>query len=147
MFSSSLMFGTREKPLAVVVADDVGEICSLINQWLTDLGCSVTSTATGNEVKKLMRSQHFDLIIADVLMPDGDGLEVILEARQSQPKARVLAISGGGRHLQAEDCLRFAKGLGAHGVLLKPFNREQLLTAIEKLAVGSRGAQLGDDDD
>jgi hypothetical protein len=36
----------------------------------------------------------------------------------------VLAISGGGRRLTAPECLKLAKGLGAHEVLLKPFTRE-----------------------
>jgi CheY-like chemotaxis protein len=135
MFSSTLMFGSRDKPLSVVVVDDVVEICVLVRHWLSDVGCAVTSTASGNELAKLMRSKAFDLIITDVIMPDGDGLEVILEAKRVQPAARLLAISGGGSHLQAVDCLRFAKGLGAHAVLLKPFNREQLLDAVSKITL------------
>lgn len=135
MFSPTLMFGSREKPLSVIVADDVGEIRQLLRHWLSDAGCTVTATASGDELARQIRVQHFDLIITDVIMPDGDGLEVILEAKRTQPNARVLAISGGGNHLQAVDCLRFAKGLGAHGVLLKPFNREQLLAAVSQVSV------------
>lgn len=137
MFSSSLNFGSRNKPLAVAVADDVLEIRQLVDNWLSGVGCTVAAAASGNELAKLMRAQAFDLIITDILMPDGDGLEVILEARRSQPAARLLAISGGGNHLQAEDCLRFAKGLGAHAVLLKPFNREQLLEAVTKVSMST----------
>jgi CheY-like chemotaxis protein len=137
MFSSSLTFGARSKPLAVAVADDVVEIRQLVGNWLAGVGCTVAAAASGSELAKLMRAQPFDLIIMDVLMPDGDGLEVILEAKRSQPTARLLAISGGGNHLQAEDCLRFAKGLGAHAVLLKPFNREQLLDAVTKVSMAS----------
>jgi CheY-like chemotaxis protein len=137
MFSSTLTFGSREKPLSVIIADDVGEIRQLLRHWLSDAGCAVTATASGNELARQMRLQHFDLIITDVIMPDGDGLEVILEAKRTQPNARVLAISGGGQHLQAVDCLRFAKGLGAHGVLLKPFNREQLLDAVNQVSVSA----------
>jgi CheY-like chemotaxis protein len=74
-----------------------------------------------------------DLVITDVLMPDGDGLEVITSLRRVAPLTRVLAVSGGGNHLRATDCLAFAKGLGAHGVLMKPFNRAQLLAAVNKI--------------
>ena len=58
---------------------------------------------------------------------------MITEAKRTHPDVRVLAISGGGKHFPAFDCLRFAKGLGAHAVLLKPFNREQLLTAVNRV--------------
>ena len=89
--------------------------------------------SSGEEVSELLRRQPVDLVITDVLMPDGDGLDVIQSLRQTHSAARVLAISGGGRHLQATDCLKFAKGLGADEVLLKPFNREQLLAAVNRI--------------
>ncbi len=126
----------RSKPLSVVVADDVVEIQKLVEHWLSDVGCNVTCASSGNEVAKLVRARHFDVVITDVIMPDGDGLEVIADLKRTLPKARVLAISGGGNHLPAHDCLKFAKSLGAHAVLLKPFNRTQLLEAVTKVAQG-----------
>jgi CheY-like chemotaxis protein len=140
MFSSNSPFGVPTEPLSVVVADDVQEIRDLVEKWLRGAGCSVMSAASGSEVSRLLRSQQFDLIITDVIMPDGDGLEVISDARRLQPKARVLAISGGGNHLPAQDCLMFAKGLGANAVLLKPFNRERLLDAVSHVAPTPRVA-------
>ena len=136
MFSSTLTFASRTKPLSVIVADDVLEIRELIEHWLSKVGCTVESAGTGQEVCKLIRAHPVDVVITDVIMPDGDGLEVITEVKRSRPSARVLAISGGGNHLPATDCLKFAKGLGAHAVLLKPFNREQLLEAVSRLAPG-----------
>jgi CheY-like chemotaxis protein len=114
----------------VVVADDVVEIQQLVRQWLSDIGCVVTCVSTGRDAVRVVRNQHVDLVITDILMPDGDGLEVITALRTAQPSARVLAISGGGSHLGASDCLKFAKGLGAHGLLMKPFRREQLYDAL-----------------
>lgn len=73
---------------------------------------------------------HVDMVITDILMPDGDGLEVITELKRAQPSVRIIAMSGGGHHLRAAECLKFATGLGAHGLLLKPFKREQLLEAV-----------------
>lgn len=120
-------------PLRVIVADDVPEIQVLVETWLHDIGCEVKCASSGNEVFKLLRQQHFDLVIADVLMPDGDGLDVIVELRHMQRKTPVLAISGGGRHLEADQCLKMAHGLGANEVLLKPFSREQLLSAVRRV--------------
>jgi CheY-like chemotaxis protein len=126
----------RAAPLTVIVADDVTEIVVLLQTWLSEVGWSVMCASTGVEVLKLARKQHVDLIITDVLMPDGDGLDVIQDLKRSQPATRVLAISGGGKYLQASECLKFAKGMGAHDVLLKPFNREQLLAAVSRVIQG-----------
>jgi CheY-like chemotaxis protein len=118
------------KKLSVIVADDVEGIQDLVGHWLEEAGHSVMCAASGRAAMQLLKKRHFDLVIADVLMPDGDGLELILELKHTQPSVRILAISGGGRHMQASDCLKMAKNLGAHGLLFKPFNREQLLAAV-----------------
>ena len=127
------------KSLSVIVADDVEGIQDLVGHWLEESGHAVMCASTGRIASQLLKKQHFDLVITDVLMPDVDGLELILELKHSQPSVRILAISGGGRHMQATDCLKMAKNLGAHALLLKPFNREQLLAAM-KLAIPSESS-------
>jgi CheY-like chemotaxis protein len=117
-------------PLSVVVADDVVEIQMLLQQWLRDLGCLVTCVSTGREAVRVIRNEHVDMVITDILMPDGDGLEVISELKRTQPSVRIIAMSGGGRHLGAAECLKLATGLGAHGTLMKPFKREMLLEVV-----------------
>jgi CheY-like chemotaxis protein len=119
------------KHLSIVVADDLEEIQSLVYHWLDSAGHSVACVSNGNEVASILKRQAFDLVITDVIMPDGDGIEVISELKKKQPRPRILAISGGGNYLRANDCLNLAKGLGADGVLMKPFNRQQLLAAVE----------------
>jgi CheY-like chemotaxis protein len=132
MSSPPSTFPTPSTSISVVIADDVAEIQQLLQQWLRDLGYLVTCVSTGKEAVRVLRTVHVDLVITDILMPDGDGLEVISELRQAQPSARIIAMSGGGNHLRAVDCLKFAKGLGAHGVLMKPFNRQQLIEIVSQ---------------
>ena len=85
-----------------------------------------------------MAQQAFELVITDVLMPDGDGLDLITELRKKQPKARIIAMSGGGRYLEGSDYLKLAKGLGAHTAMMKPFTFEQLQDAIKVAFAGER---------
>jgi CheY-like chemotaxis protein len=118
------------KRMSVIVADDVPGILDLVGRWLEEAGHTVRCVSTGLEASQLLKSHHFDLVITDILMPDGDGLELILELKHAQPAIRILAISGGGRHMQAMDCLKMAKNLGAHAMLMKPFSREQLFAAM-----------------
>ena len=134
-------FPIRATPISVVVADDVTEIQQLLQQWLRDLGCVVTCVSTGKEAVRVLRTMHVDMVITDILMPDGDGLEVITQLRQIQPSARIIAMSGGGNHLGATECLKLANGLGAHGILLKPFNRQQVIEIVsQQLSLGGNAA-------
>jgi CheY-like chemotaxis protein len=130
MSSSPFSPSRPDEPLSVLVVDDVDEIRQLLTQWLREIGATARDAATGNEALRTLRGLAVDLLVTDILMPDRDGLELIAEVRRVRPTVRILAISGGGRHLRADDCLKFAKGLGAHGLLMKPFTRQQFLEAL-----------------
>jgi CheY-like chemotaxis protein len=130
-FNSGSAVPFEARSLSIIVADDVEGIRHLMQHWLEENGHHVMCASSGSEVAALLRKQTVDLVITDIIMPNGDGLEVMLELKRMQPNARVLAISGGGAYLRPRDCLNLARGLGANAVLLKPFNREQLLTAVK----------------
>lgn len=118
------------RPLAIIVADDVEEIVHLVGQCLEGAGHVVSYASSGSEVIRLLGRQPCDLIITDVLMPDGDGLDVIFAVKRGNLPTRILTISGGGKYMVAAECLRISQGVGADRVLLKPFNCQQLLEAV-----------------
>jgi len=124
--------------LAIMIADDVPEIQQLIAQWLQTRGHRVACVGCGNDAIRRMGQEHFDLVIADVLMGEGDGLDVIRELKHQRLPSRVLAISGGGKYMQAADCVKLAEGLGADAALLKPFNEHQLLHGIDRAMTAER---------
>ena len=115
-----------------MIADDIAEIQQLVAQWLRGRGHHVSCVSTGDAAIKLLEKEHFDLVIADVLMPEGDGLDVIREIKHKRNRSRILAISGGGKYMQAADCVKIAEGLGADAALLKPFDERQLLSGIDR---------------
>jgi DNA-binding NtrC family response regulator len=119
------------KSLSILVADDEDSIRSLLEHFLRHSGHTVVVVANAREACEVMARQVFDLVITDVLMPDGDGLDLITELKKKQPNARILAISGGGRYLEGSDYLKLAKGLGAHTAMMKPFTWQQLQDAME----------------
>ena len=116
--------------LRILVADDSKPLLELIRQVLAYDGHAVTTVTGGNEAIKLLKSHCFDLVIADVDMPDGDGLEVVTELRNKYSATKILVISGGSVHFTPAYYTDIAKKLGAHATLLKPFNREELLEGI-----------------
>ena len=63
-------------------------------------------------------------------MPDKEGIEVISELVDHFPETKIIVISGGSRHLDADNLLVSAKLLGAHCALSKPFELAELLNAV-----------------
>jgi DNA-binding NtrC family response regulator len=116
--------------LSILVADDEDSIRSLLEHFLKNGGHQVVVVGNAREACGAMARQPFDLVITDVLMPDGDGLDLITELRKVQPNARIVAMSGGGRYLEGSDYLKLAKGLGAHTAMMKPFTWQELQDAI-----------------
>ncbi len=129
---SSLFNSTRS--LAVVVADDVAELRQLIALWLEEMGHRVSVAANGREAFRLATEQPCDLLCTDIIMPDGDGLDVIADIRRAKPHVRVLAFSGGDRVLEPRNALRLAKVIGADNWLAKPFNRAQFVDAVNRIS-------------
>ena len=128
------MSSDRMNSLSILVADDEDSIRSLVQHLLSGDGHAVAVVSNAREAFDQMRQKQFDLVITDVLMPDGDGIDLITELKKVQPNARILAMSGGGRYLEGSDYLKLAKGLGAHSAIMKPFTWQQLQAAI-KLAL------------
>jgi len=83
----------------------------------------------GKEAARVIDTQSFDLVITDLLMPERDGLEFIVEVRQKHPNVRIIAMSGGG-HIARDSYLKIAKGFGAHVLLEKPFAPSKVLAAV-----------------
>lgn len=63
-------------------------------------------------------------------MPDKEGIELIMEARRSYPKVKIIAMSGGGRINSKENYLKLAKKFGADYVIAKPFSNREILAGI-----------------
>ncbi len=126
------MIAVAVEPLSILVADDEEGIRDLLARWLENRGHSVSCADCGQDASRLLQEHRFDLVITDVVMPDGDGFELIPIVRKTQPAARILAISGGGRYIPSDDCLNLARGLGAHATMFKPFNWEQMRTGITR---------------
>ncbi len=120
------------KPLNILLLDDEECICTLVSLLLERNGHTVNTATSGKSALQFLATQHCDLIITDIIMPDVDGLEIIQTAKKLRPAVRILAISGGGDMLSRHDCLKMAKLLGASAVLSKPFNESQLQEAINQ---------------
>lgn len=125
----------------IVVADNAPDVRSSLTAWLEELGHRVIAVGSGNEAIRTIQRNEVHVVITEIIMPDGDGLEVILEARKLPVPPRIISISGGGRYLPMADCLRVAKSLGSHVTLPKPVAREALEAALRHVLEPDSTAQ------
>ncbi len=77
-----------------------------------------------------------DLAVVDILLPEKTGVETIKELLGLKPELKIIAVSGGGQHLQPEDCLSLAQKAGAHLAFRKPVMAQQLLDGAKELLEG-----------
>ncbi len=116
----------------ILVIDDDEDIRDLVEMMLIDDNHSVTTAIDGQQGMGLYRLAKFDLIITDILMPNQDGIEVIIEMDKSYKKTPIIAMSGGSQKMWCtpEFLLLSAWTIGVKETLKKPFTALQLHHAI-----------------
>jgi DNA-binding response OmpR family regulator len=113
----------------ILIIDDDPQMRRLIDRILTTAGHEVVVAENGNAGLRQFRAERPALVISDILMPEKEGIETILEMRREAPALPILAISGdtGGAFLE------IATKLGASRALPKPFRNAELIAAVDQL--------------
>lgn len=93
----------------------------------------VSEAQGGRDAFELYSLETFELILTDLAMPDGDGLELIERIRQQDRSIPIVAISGGGPLGSAASALQLAEQKGADVTLAKPVRPADLQDVVKKL--------------
>jgi DNA-binding response OmpR family regulator len=116
---------------SVLVIDDDPVFCTVVQGILENDGYSVELAGDAQTGISRFDEMNPDLVIVDILMPGKEGIATILELRENNPEARILAMTGGG-NFAAGDVLRIAELLGADNSLKKPFAPAALLATVKR---------------
>jgi two-component system response regulator (stage 0 sporulation protein F) len=111
----------------ILIIDDEEIIRVLLRSALEAAGYEVTEASNGREGLERYRQRPTDLVITDILMPEMNGLDMLLELTREFLHAKVIAISGAGGE---RNVLNVAKLLGARQTFQKPFSIPHLLGAV-----------------
>lgn len=114
----------------ILVIDDEPQLRRVIARVLTKLGYVIHEASNGNEGLEIFRRLAPALVICDIVMADGEGIETIREMRRQSPSTPILAISGGSA---TSLYLRSALALGASAALGKPFRSAELIAMVGNL--------------
>jgi YesN/AraC family two-component response regulator len=124
----------------ILIIDDEPQIRSMLKLMLERDGHEVAEAPDGIEGIKIYRQNPADLIITDLIMPNKDGIGLIIDLKKEFPNVKIIAMSGGGLN-KPDGYLKGAKKLGAACTLTKPIDRDEMLRAI-KDALKSSSAQM-----
>jgi DNA-binding response OmpR family regulator len=116
----------------ILLIEDNESIRTVLRENLVHSGHTVIEACDGREGLALFRQTGADLVVTDIVMPEKEGLEVLIELRNSQPRVKVIVMSGAGLG-GVTDYLATARLLGAAKVLRKPFATSVLLAAIDEV--------------
>jgi len=118
----------------ILVIDDDHAVRRTICDNLAESGYEVLEASDGDMGLSMIDPAKLPaIVITDIIMPQKEGLETIIEIRKNFPQIKLIAISGGGR-TRSTDFLTLAKRLGADAILPKPVDMDQLEKTIKSLA-------------
>jgi DNA-binding response OmpR family regulator len=130
--------------MRILVVEDEDSIASFVVKGLTAEGHSVERAATGAEAIGLGVTYEFDLILLDLLLPDGHGMDVLKRIRADRPEVPIIVVSALGEVDDKVDLL----DAGADDYLVKPFAFAELAARVRAAArqgsASAREISVGD---
>ncbi|NQT36545.1 MAG: sigma-54-dependent Fis family transcriptional regulator [Planctomycetes bacterium] len=116
------------KRASLLLVDDDRQVLGSMADWLREQGFQLDTASTFSEAIAAVGRKKFDLVLADIRLPDGDGFDILAHCRQHHPNMSVILLTGYGTVETAIEAIR----AGAFDFLTKPLIDEELEMAIER---------------
>lgn len=113
----------------VLLTDDDDMVREMLADAMSSAGVEVIEARNGLECLEQLQAHNVDVIVIDIIMPEKEGIETIMEIRAANPAQKIIAISGGGR-TRNDDFLLLAQKLGVHATFRKPFDPDLIVSEI-----------------
>ena len=119
----------------ILIVDDESDMLQLLKRSLEpDLGCRIETAESAQQALQELSRNPFDLVLADIKMPEMDGLELLELIKKQYPDLTVVMMTGYGTVDTAVKAMRN----GAHDFVTKPFDHDALIIRLEKALERSR---------
>ncbi|MGM0461710.1 MAG: response regulator [Fibrobacterota bacterium] len=115
----------------ILLIEDDPLIIAVIKKIL-EPAYAVTAFSQGNKALHRFKEESFDLVITDIIMPEVEGMEIIMTIKDISPDTPIMAISGGGK-IEAERYLMLARDMEVSCTIKKPFRNKELYEAVENI--------------
>ena len=115
-------------PLRILLAEDEEAMRTYLARALENAGYDVVAVDRGTEALPLLESEHFDLLLSDIVMPEMDGIELAQRCAEISPRTRVMFITG-----FAAVTLKASREAPRAKMLSKPFHLKDLVLEVERI--------------
>lgn len=115
----------------IVVIDDDPGVLVAVRAILESRGHRVSAHGDGRAALAAIEAGGCDLVVTDVWMPRPDGIEILKRLRESHPELPVVVLTGGAPDAPLAYGASLAGAFGASAVVYKPFEKEDLIAAVE----------------
>jgi CheY-like chemotaxis protein len=116
----------------ILIVEDEKDLRGMLKTSLIRRKYTVIEAENGKDAISHFKPLITDIVVTDIIMPDEDGLKVIIKLKELKPSLKIIAISGGGK-AGPGSYLNLAKALGADAIFSKPFSVNDLIGKIEEL--------------
>ncbi len=116
----------------ILIIDDDDLIREMLRAVLEREGYDVLDASDGREGLRVFMKNPVDLVVTDLVMPEKEGIEIIIELRRNFPDLKIIAISGGGT-VGGSQYLDVAGKLGADKILGKPLKLREFIAIVKDL--------------
>ena len=124
--------GVPNQRLRLLLADNDETLRHSLGLMFANAGFDVSHASNGKAALEMFQRNPAHIVIAEMIMPESDGVELLMKLSKRNPRPKFIAITGGGR-IDAGHYLRAAKHLGANRVLAKPFCAGELMAFVTEL--------------
>jgi len=118
----------------ILIVDDERSMCEMLAILLKKEGLQVCTAASRAEAADLLRAGPVELVLTDVQLPDGDGLEILRHVKAASPETAVVVMTAYGTTEMAVA----ARKLGAEAYILKPFDVDELRIVVRDALANRR---------
>lgn len=119
---------TKPSMIRILLAEDEDAMRAYLARALENAGYSVVSVDRGTDALPLLESEHFDLLLSDIVMPEMDGIELAQRCAEISPQTKVMFITG-----FAAVTLRASRETPQARVLSKPFHLRDLVLEVQRI--------------
>lgn len=116
------------KPKTVLIVDDEISIRESLQKVLSKAGYATKTANSGNQALRIVMEQPVDIVLTDLKMPDGDGIDLLKKIRDKHPDMEVILLTGYGTIETAVEAMK----QGAYDFITKPFKRAVILSTLER---------------
>lgn len=120
------------KGLNVLIVDDDEDLRSVLIFDFQRRGCVTFEAANGSEAFAIVQKQVIDLVLSDIRMPNGTGVDLLKEIRARNPNTPIVLLASGYSDFSEPEILK----MGASALLDKPIDRQKMIDLIEKELAG-----------